>query len=331
MYTWILSSLFPLLPLVLLAESPSFRPSALLKLDPLISHHVILVEKKSHSLFIYKNRDSYPVLIKSYNVATGKFSGDKKIQGDKKTPEGIYTIQRFIPSNQLLKTYGKEGEIYGAGAFTLNYPNPLDRIHQKTGGGIWLHSTNDNSRISAGTDSRGCVVTTDEDLTGISHFIELQKTPTIIIENNYFLPKDKWLERRKELESLFSSWLDAWKNEDLKTYLSHYHKREYFDSFRKNFRHFARYKRDVFSQPGKPLIEANHVSILGQRDQILIQFIQKYTSKNLSDTGRKSLYLKQNSSYEWKIVHETWSKTDDLYLTGGFTPSQRFFTQKATP
>ena len=334
MYTrtlsWFISLLAPLVYLVALAEDRAFRPASLLKLDPLISHHVILVEKKSHTLFIYENRDSYPILIKSHHIATGKFSGDKKIQGDKKTPEGTYTIREFIPSQQLLETYGKKGEIYGAGAFTLNYPNPIDRIYKKTGSGIWLHSTNDNSRISAGTDSRGCLVTTDENLMAISHFVELNKTPIIIIQNNYFLPEKKWLKQRTQLENLFENWLNAWKNEDLKNYLSHYHKKEYFDSFRKNFKNFKNYKRAVFSNRGKPLIEASHISIFAQKDQALIQFIQTYTSKNLSDTGRKSLYLKQNESYEWRIIHENWSKANEQYLTGNFTPSQRFFNRKTT-
>ncbi len=46
----------------------------------------------------------------------------------------------------------------------MNYPNPIDQRLKKTGGGIWLHSTNDETRIEKGLDSRGCVVAANNDL-----------------------------------------------------------------------------------------------------------------------------------------------------------------------
>ena len=307
----------------------SFMPSTLFKLDPLLSHHVIIVDKNSHQLFIYENKNSYPVLLKTYSVATGKFSGDKMIEGDKKTPEGIYLITHFRSSRELLEAYGKEGEIYGAGAFVLNYPNPIDTIQGKTGHGIWLHSTNDNSRISIGTDSKGCVVTTNEDLADISRFVELGKTPLVITQNNYFFPHKDWMKRRREIQYLLNNWINAWRQENLESYLSFYHPEEYSDNFRKNYRQFKNYKRIVFSGFGKPQINISNVSIIKGDDYLLIQFVQNYQSQNISDTGRKTLYLKQDSSYQWKIVHETWGKLTSKTNQMVFTPSQRFFPRKA--
>ena len=252
-----------------------------------------------------------PVLLKSYSVATGKFSGDKKIQGDKKTPEGVYLITDFYSSQKLIKTYGKKGEIYGAGAFVLNYPNPIDFIQGKTGDGIWLHSTNDNSRISVGTDSRGCVVTIDRDLADISRFVELGRTPFIITQNGHFLPRKDWMKRRQELEALLRDWLSAWKNEDFARYISHYHPQRYSDYFRKNYIQFKNYKRSVFLLPGSPHIDISHVSIIGEKNRLIIRFVQNYQSETISDIGQKILYLEQDQSYQWKIVHESWSKLDN--------------------
>ena len=305
-----------------------FLPVALLKLDPLLTHHVILVEKHGHQLSVYENRKTHPVLVNTYSVATGKFSGDKRVQGDKKTPEGVYSITDFRSSRDLLEAYGKEGEIYGAGAFVLNYPNPIDVRKGKTGSGIWLHSTNDNSRISAGTDSRGCVVTIDEHLADIARFVELGKTPLIIVENSYFLPQKEWMKRRKELETIIDQWTVAWQQEDFAGYISHYHPQKYRDNFRKSYAEFKSYKRNVFSRPGKPQIGISHVSIIGARDYVVVQFVQNYKSETISDIGKKTLYLEQDHSYKWKIVHETWSSLKKSSEQMAFTPSQRFFNNQ---
>ena len=310
-------------------EPEGFMPSTLFKLNSFFSHHVIVVEKYGHRLLVYENKGPWPVLLRSYSVATGKYSGNKKIQGDKKTPEGIYFITDFHSSRELIETYGKKGEIYGAGAFVLNYPNPFDVLEKKTGHGIWLHSTNDNHRVSVGMDSRGCVVSIDKDLIDISRFVELSKTPLIITQNHHFLSRKSWMKKRKGFEDFLDHWSQAWRNEDFAQYISHYHQQKYWDSFRKNYTQFKNYKKAVFSTPGLPELNISHVSIIGQKDQIIIQFVQNYRSTTISDIGKKTLYLKQNSSYQWKIIHETWSRLEDPTDPIDFTPSQRFFSQRA--
>ena len=308
----------------------NFMPSNLLRLNQRLSHHVIVVEKYGHQLFIYKNQDSRPVLLRSYSVATGKYSGDKISRGDKKTPEGVFFITDFRSSHELIAGYGKkEGAIYGAGAFVLDYPNPIDLIQGKTGHGIWLHSTDQEQRISTGTDSKGCVVALNRDLLDISRFIELGKTPLVITQNKHFLPRDSWWKRRKELEDLLEAWRANWEREDFARYISHYHAKKYWDRFRKNFQGFKHYKRAVFNHPGKPRISISDVSIFSEKNHVIIQFIQHYQSKKIADTGKKTLYLMQDNSYQWRIVHETWLRPQERADQVAFTPSQRFFPQQA--
>ena len=183
-----------------IARSEDFLPSTIFKLDKNFNHHVLIVEKNTHSLFLYKYDDSdIPKLVKKYKVATGKMIGDKEVQGDKKTPEGIYSFRRFHSANDLINMYGKTGLIYGAGAFTMNYPNEMDRRDQKTGGGIWLHSTDDDTRVNKGLDSKGCVVATDADLKEISEFIELEKTSTVVVQDLTFLRSKTWKKKRNNL------------------------------------------------------------------------------------------------------------------------------------
>ncbi len=324
----VLFSLFPLLGLSQQTLKKSkFLPENILIQDSKISHHVIVVDKSTHELHIYENDLGIPKRVKTFRIATGEFKGDKRVQGDKRTPEGIYTFQEFIPRQELLDRYGKEGEIYGIGAFTMDYPNYFDIRDGKTGGGIWLHSTNDNSRILRGLDSRGCIVSVDEELTEISQYIQLEKTPIIVQQEMKFMEKSAWLKLRADIQELVNNWQQAWQSKDFQSYIKFYHPKRYSDSFRKNFRQFSDYKRAVFSKPGDYTIRIDNISVLRHKNNIRIQFLQDYKSNTIEDIGLKTLYVTLTDTYEWKIIHEKWQKIDDSTLTA-FTPSQRFFSEK---
>jgi murein L,D-transpeptidase YafK len=315
-----------LLNLSVFAED--FLPTSLLMLEKNFSHHVVVAEKATHSLYLYSNENGLPSLIKKYPMATGKKAGDKIFQGDHRTPEGIYFFTDFLTHQDLLDRHGKQGQIYGVGAFVMNYPNPIDAKAGKTGGGIWLHSTNDETRIDKGLDSRGCVVATNLDLIEMSKFLELNRTPIIVVHNMEYLTKSSWLKERSKLNDTLEQWLTGWQNENTKLYFDSYHKDEFFDKFRGNYNQFKQYKRAVFNGPGKPNVEVEDVSIFKVKDYAVISFKQIYNSKTISDIGRKTLYLKKDSYYNWKIVNETWTKSGIKNAADAqvaFQPSMRFF------
>lgn len=309
-----------------------FLPGNILQMDPFFNHHILIAEKATHQLFLFEfNPGDAPTLIKQFPMATGKVRGDKKNPGDFKTPEGIYRFTSFIPKNELLKKYGKEGEIYGAGAFVINYPNPHDRLMSKTGSGIWLHSTNDETRIEKGRDSRGCVVVANEHLKEISTFIELQKTSIIVVEKIEYLRKDMWIKDRTELNDFLNTWLRSWQEENIDVYLSHYSKENFHTHTQKSYSNYKRYKSAVFSSPGRPDIVLKNISIFKNNDHARIVFSQHYKSNKINDIGRKTLYLVKNINYEWEIISEEWNKIMDdetsIINPIAFKPSMRFFNQ----
>jgi murein L,D-transpeptidase YafK len=212
----------------------NFLPSNILMMDDKFSHHVILVEKATHKLHLYENSGSTPKLVKTFNTATGKFKGNKSVNGDHKTPEGIYTIYEFLSKQELLKRHGKYAEIYGSGAFPMDYPNFIDAREGKGGGGIWLHSTDDDNRISKGLDSRGCVVVQNQDLKDISQFIEINNTPIIVVQDIFYLSQRTWGRNRKELNDAVQKWANAWQKKDFETYINSYDQQLFFD---KNMAH----------------------------------------------------------------------------------------------
>lgn len=89
----------------------------------------IIVIKSKHILEVYaKNK-----LLKTYKIAYGRGGdGPKEYEGDRKTPEGIYTIT------------GKNKDSGYHNNLGISYPNDLDRARCKkwnkpTGGDIKIH------------------------------------------------------------------------------------------------------------------------------------------------------------------------------------------------
>ena len=91
----------------------------------------LAINKKQQRLFMFEQRS--PLALKDqFFCSTGAIEGDKLSEGDKRTPEGVYFVQRRLDS-------GLDYQLYGNLAFPLDYPNPVDRLKGKTGHGIWIH------------------------------------------------------------------------------------------------------------------------------------------------------------------------------------------------
>jgi murein L,D-transpeptidase YafK len=304
-----------------------FLPSNLLMLDDKFTHHVLLVEKSTHKLFLYQNVNGLPKLVKTFKIATGKQKGNKLLQGDKKTPEGIYSFQQFFSDNQLLDKYGDYAKIYGAGAFTTNYPNVIDQRLQKTGGGIWLHSTDDDKRIDKGLDSRGCVVVVDNDLKDISQYIDLKHTSMVIVQDVDYMRKESWITLKNDILNSVHQWANSWQNKKFDSYINSYSKEEFFNSQRGNWYGYKQYKKAVFARQDKPQIFFSNTSALYFRDYAVVTLKQDYSSDTIQDVGKKVLYLKRDPNYNWKIVAEQWYALDSNEDIA-FTPSMRFFNKE---
>lgn len=300
-----------------------YLPEVIYQLDERFAHHVLVVEKSTHTLYLYKNSDGKPQLFKTYKIATGKITGDKEVQGDKKTPEGIYFFNRFRPGSELVSSYGKQGLIYGAGAFTMNYPNIIDRIKGKTGGGIWLHSTDDDNRVSKGLDSKGCVVATDADIKDISQYIDIENTPIIVTQNLRFLSYQAWETNKNNLLGTIEKWASAWKTKDFNTYINQYSRTNFYSKTKGGYNSYKRYKRRVFARKDKPEIIFRNISVLNFNHYAVITLEQDYSSATINDIGKKVLYLERNDKYQWKIISEGWEKINPEYIS--FVPSLKYF------
>ena len=97
------------------------------------------------------------MLVKSYPCIIGANGTNKKKAGDHATPKGSYFTLRYTPGSALQ-------EIYGEGAFVLNYPNFLDRKEQQERRGIWIHGHVPGKVIGAGdlVNTKGCIAVSND-------------------------------------------------------------------------------------------------------------------------------------------------------------------------
>jgi L,D-transpeptidase YnhG len=147
-------------------------PSQFLKIAAR-SKHVIAVDASRSRLYLFENTPSGPRLLRDYYVSVGKAGVSKAIEGDQRTPLGVYYVTGLLNRKTL-------GDFYGSGALPINYPNMLDLRRSKSGRGIWLHGTPSSQFARAPQATDGCLVISNPDLHHLSSTVEIQTTPLVV-------------------------------------------------------------------------------------------------------------------------------------------------------
>lgn len=114
----------------------------------------IVVRKAQRQMFLLHNN----TVLKDYKFDLG-FSpeGDKKVEGDGKTPEGAYFIDRRNPRSRFHLSLG------------ISYPNSRDiaearALGQSPGGDIFIHGQPNNERAKGRDWTWGCIAVKDSEI-----------------------------------------------------------------------------------------------------------------------------------------------------------------------
>lgn len=229
-------------------------------------------------------------------VLTG-LMGDKQSEGDLKTPVGFYELGRqFNPGDSY----------YGPFAFATTYPNLLDRLQGKTGGGIWIHGYPlDGSRIDE-YKTRGCIALLNNKLKDFAKVVAGKKVYVLTEE------KDSVEGKTDEIAELFAdlfTWKQAWTINDVDKYLSFYDKKEFKRFDKSDFSQFASMKKTIFSRKEQKIIKFSNINIspypnLKNETMYRISFYEDYYTKNYQFKGDKVLYVKLDNQGKMKILAE---------------------------
>ena len=174
---------------------PRLLPAAILQISP-AQPFVLLADAARSRLYLFENIAGEPRLLRDYYLSIGRMGTEKRREGDKKTPLGVYRITNHLPDQRLT-------DFYGAGAFPLNYPNAWDRAQGRTGHGIWLHGVPPDTYSRAPNSSDGCLVVTNPDLIELRRFIQVGQTPVIIAEQVEWMDRAAWTAQHKSLLATF--------------------------------------------------------------------------------------------------------------------------------
>jgi murein L,D-transpeptidase YafK len=261
--------------------------------------YVILGDQQSSRVYVYRNQGGDLQLETDYFITIGLKGYGKEKRGDQKTPIGIYHVTRHIDGSEL-------PDLYGEGAFPLNYPNPWDIRKQRTGGGIWLHGTPSYTYNRSPWASDGCIVVSNPDFLHISNFIKPGiSTPVIIAEQVNWISREQWQAQRQQVLQLLSSWIFDWESLDHDRYNSHYSRTE-LDAYGRNFKEWEGHKRWVNRNRTWVEIEYSKLNVFnypGEDNLLLMQFEQSYRSNNLNIDSPKELYWHKDPE-QWQIVYE---------------------------
>lgn len=278
-------------------ERPVDRvPSYLVQLQP-DQKYALVVDTSKSTLYIFENHNGSARYLADYYISSGKNGIDKVREGDKKTPLGVYHVTSSMPREKL-------GDLYGAGAFPINYPNELDRREGRKGSGIWLHGTPSDTFSRPPQASDGCVVLTNRDLDAIRQRVQIGLTPVIISSGIEWVQPQAITGTREELKGALEGWRRDWESLDTERYLKHYSPT--FSSGTQDYRAFTQQKRQVNAGKQWVKVKVDRVSMLlypGKQKLAVVTFDQDYSSSNLQNKMRKRQYwIKEGTG--WRIIHE---------------------------
>ncbi|WP_300461194.1 L,D-transpeptidase family protein [Desulfobacula sp.] len=265
-------------------------PSTIIQLPE--NEPVILVEKKSQTLFVYGGKTNALFVLFQAPCSTGEAYGDKLKAGDKRTPEGIYFLKNEYEDKYLSPIYGKK-------AFPTDYPNFLDKRAGKSGSAIWIHGTNKPLKPR---DSNGCIALENSDILKLSGYVSLDKTPVIIVQEIKRVESPARIKQAQDIGRILTQWTAATENGSHHDYVSFYSPEDLPDI------HWWDQWLSIRKQANKPVphlrVKMDTTGIYYHNRVFVVVFDYFLTHKNNTLwIGEKKLFL-ENQNDQYKIIGE---------------------------
>jgi murein L,D-transpeptidase YafK len=257
----------------------------------------IAIDKQKQILSVLARQDKLSVTDK-YACTTGQKDGSKLHEGDLKTPEGIYFVVTKLDR-------GLDFAEYGGIAYTLNYPNPVDRMLGKTGYGIWIHS---RGRAITSMETRGCIVVNLDDIAALGKY--LPGGTAVMVANS--IAADAVLPEKTAvaglLEQKTKDWNAAWASRS--SAMFDFYNQEAYSRATESFAAFKAQKEYLFGfLPWIHIIPRN-IRVMEGPDYWVTWFEQCYRAPNLSVEGIRRLYWQATPGGEYVIVGMEWLHRD---------------------
>jgi murein L,D-transpeptidase YafK len=271
-------------------------PEPLWQLDAQ-QQYAIVVDADNSRLYLYRNENGLAKYVADFYTTIGKNGLEKRSEGDKRTPLGVYFTG--------VKLTQKLADIYGDAAYPLSYPNEWDRRQGKTGSGIWVHGTPQDTYSRPPNASDGCVVVSNPDLDSMAPVLQKGNVPVVIAQNLKWISPQELPAKKSELLNALETWRKDWQSQNTDVYLSHYSQQ--FASNTSTFEQWVTEKRRIQSSKPKVDIKLSNISMFNYPNSsklmVMVMFDQSFKNAVLDSQMRKRQYwVYENQG--WKIIYE---------------------------
>jgi len=280
-----------------------------------VSNRLVLVDKAAKVMYVLKSGQREWEIVRAFPVATGERAGRKMVEGDKKTPQGVYFIVGRKHRSELTN-------LYGPAAFILDYPNEEDRRLRRTGHGIWIHGSERGNIPPLFT--QGCVATSNPDILEFAGLLtgDWVGVPVVIFSGEedakaHLASVDfgamrarrgevvsRYNETQAEFEKLVNDWAAAWSSRDINAYSEFY----LTSSFREGtatWDAFRDRKKRLFSAYSAIYVDLSNITLTEYTDNVAtVKFNQVYNTNmnNRMENAKRLIFRKDQD--RWKIYRE---------------------------
>lgn len=270
-------------------------PAQFLQLSPRI-RHAIAIDASRARLYLFENGPQGPRLVGDYYVTVGRSGIDKLVEGDARTPLGVYHITSNLDPGSLR-------DFYGAGALPLNYPNPYDVRRGRTGSGIWLHGTPPEQFARAPKASDGCVVLANPDLLRLVRTVETRTTPVLIARSLEWVQPEVTAAARERFHQVLEAWRSAKAAGDIERLRSFYTD-DFLPAGSRSAQGGSPFLKVELNRARGRDIELKDLSVLqwtDQADTMVVTFGEVPRGER-SGVTKRQYWLRQGN--QWKIFFE---------------------------
>ena len=273
---------------------PGLIPSQFISLSSR-NKHAIAIDATKSRLYLFRNSANGLQLLADYYISVGKSGIEKNVEGDLRTPLGIYFVTSTLSAKALK-------DFYGSGALPINYPNQLDVKRGKTGSGIWLHGSPPNQFSRAPLATDGCVVLANPDLERIIKTVEVRTTPVVIAQSLQWVTPAAAQADGKSFEAALAAWSSDKSSGDMARLLAWY--TPDFTSYGKTLAEYVpAMQQDIKRMAGKKvqLKDLSYLRWLDANETMVVTFGELVQGAKTGPVKRQ-YWIRQGA--QWKIFFE---------------------------
>ena len=284
-------------------------PDFLLQLSP-SQKQVIIVDSSLSRAHVFENINSELSLAGDYYITVGKNGILKTVEGDGRTPMGVYFITSRLNPNGL-------EDLYGAGALPLNYPNEWDQRLERSGFGIWLHGVPSDTYNRAPFETEGCVAFPNEDIEYLYNTPDIKNTPVIITDQINWVEKSQNIGFQQTVSKNIEAWRSSWASGDMDQ-INRYYAHSFSNGILKRDS-WLKAKEKVLMSSISNEFEIRDLSIFkypGVSGLVVVSFYKEYLKDIKSERSPIRQYWGLDGGKDWRIFYEGPAEYQPIHFKG---------------